>query len=173
MSPTSSPHSRIVPIVWLLLAVASLWGAHWWWRIGRPEALPDAPSARIACVSYAPFREPGETPYDLKAFISPERIDADLRALSQRFDCVRTYSQGQGLSAVPEIAGRYGMKVIMGIWLGRDPAANARQVELGIAEAKARSRVRISCSSSMAGAITPSFTASWISPRQKALRRAL
>jgi hypothetical protein len=46
----------------------------------------------------------GETPLDPNAFISPQRIDADLRALSQRFDCVRTYSQGQGLSAVPEIA---------------------------------------------------------------------
>jgi len=121
--------------VWLILVLAAAAGALWWWLVGRPVALPDASSSRIACVSYAPFREPGETPYDLKAFISPERIDADLRALSQRFDCVRTYSQGQGLSAVPEIAGRYGMKVLMGIWLGRDPVANAKQIELGIAEA--------------------------------------
>lgn len=137
MSSTPSLSSRARFLVWLVLAACGVAGALWWWLLGRPVPLPDAPSARIACVSYAPFREPGETPYDLKAFISPERIDADLRALSQRFDCVRTYSQGQGLSAVPEIAGRYGMKVIMGIWLGRDPAANARQVELGIASAKA------------------------------------
>ena len=134
-TPSLSPRARF--LVWLVLAFCAAAGALWWWLLGRPVSLPDAPSARIACVSYAPFREPGETPYDLKAFISPERIDADLRALSQRFDCVRTYSQGQGLSAVPEIAGRYGMKVIMGIWLGRDPVANARQVELGIASAKA------------------------------------
>ena len=137
MSSTPSLSSRARFLLWLVLAVCAFAGALWWWLLGRPVALPDAPSARIACVSYAPFRQPGETPYDLKAFISPERIDADLRALSQRFDCVRTYSQGQGLSAVPEIAGRYGMKVIMGIWLGRDPVANARQIELGIAEAKA------------------------------------
>ena len=99
-------------------------------------ALPDAPSARIACVSYAPFRNAGETPLDAQAFISPERIDEDLRALSQRFDCVRTYSQGQGLSAVPQIAERYGMKVLMGIWLGSDKKANAQQIELGIATAR-------------------------------------
>ena len=119
----------------MVLLLAALAGAYWWWAIGRPVALPDAPSARIACVSYAPFRQAGETPLDANAYISPERIDADLRALSQRFDCVRTYSQGQGLSAVPQIAGRYGMQVLLGIWLGRDAKANAQQVELGIATA--------------------------------------
>lgn len=141
MSSSPSSSSRVRFCVWLVLVSATVAGALWWWLIGRPVQMPEAPSARIACVSYAPFREPGETPYDLKAFVSPERIDADLRALSERFDCVRTYSQGQGLSAVPEIAGRYGMKVIMGIWLGRDPVANARQVELGIASARAHPEV--------------------------------
>jgi glucan 1,3-beta-glucosidase len=119
----------------LALIALALAGMYWWWMIGRPVSLPDAPSARIACVSYAPFRRAGETPLDAKAYISPERIDEDLRALSKRFDCVRTYSQGQGLSAVPQIAGRYGMKVLMGIWLGSDPVANAQQVKLGIATA--------------------------------------
>ncbi|WP_267226369.1 glycoside hydrolase family 17 [Dyella silvae] len=137
MSPTSSPSSRVVPLVWLILVAAAVWGALWWWQIGRPVPLPDAPTARIACVSYAPFRKPGETPLDPKAFVSPERIDADLRALSERFDCVRTYSQGAGLNAVPEIAQRYGMKVLMGIWLGRDQALNEREVQMGIATAKA------------------------------------
>ena len=119
----------------MLIALA-LAGVYGWWAIGRPVDLPEAPSARIACVSYAPFRNEGETPLDAKAFISPERIDEDLRALSQRFDCVRTYSQGQGLSAVPQIAERYGMKVLLGIWLGGDVKANEQQVQLGIATAK-------------------------------------
>jgi len=135
MSPAASPVFRRVWPAWLALLLAALAGATWWWAIGRPVALPDAPSARIACVSYAPFRLAGETPLDVNAYISPERIDADLRALSQRFDCVRTYSQGQGLSAVPRIAERYGMKVLLGIWLGGDAKANAQQVELGIATA--------------------------------------
>ncbi len=69
-----------------LLALLVVLGALWWWQLGRPVALPDAPSGRIACVSYAPFRLPGETPYDPHAFVSPARIDADLRVLSQRFD---------------------------------------------------------------------------------------
>jgi exo-beta-1,3-glucanase (GH17 family) len=135
MSPAPSSDFRRAGLAWLMLAALALVGAYWWWAIGRPVALPDAPSARIACVSYAPFRNADETPLDVHAFISPERIDADLRALSQRFDCVRTYSQGQGLSAVPQIAERYGMKVLLGIWLGGDKQANAQQVQLGIATA--------------------------------------
>ncbi|HZX72762.1 MAG TPA: glycoside hydrolase family 17 [Rhodanobacter sp.] len=123
-------------LVWLALASASLAAVVWWWAIGRPVNLPDAPSARIACVSYAPFRLPGETPLDGRAFVSAARIDADLRVLSQRFDCVRTYSQGQGLSAVPQIARRHGMKVLLGIWLGNDHKANAEQIRLGIATAR-------------------------------------
>jgi glucan 1,3-beta-glucosidase len=118
----------------MLAAFAGVVG--WWW-MGRPVALPDAPSSRIACVSYAPYRRSGETPYDPTTFISPKRIDADLAALSKRFDCVRTYSQGQGLAAVPAVARRHGMQVLMGIWLGRDPQANAREVAKGIATANA------------------------------------
>jgi len=136
MPSPSSPRHRPQVFVWSGLLLAALAVTLGWWTKGRPVALPDAPSARIACVSYAPFREAGETPLDPHAFISPQRIDADLRVLSQRFDCVRTYSQGQGLSAVPRIAARHGMKVLMGIWLSADPRANAEQVRLGIAAAR-------------------------------------
>ncbi|TCV96130.1 exo-beta-1,3-glucanase (GH17 family) [Luteibacter rhizovicinus] len=136
MSP-HTPSARFArPLAWIVLILCALAGAVYWWTLGRPVNLPDAPSARIACVSYAPFRLKGETPFDINAVISPERIDADLRALSTRFDCVRTYSMGQGLGAVPDIAGRYGMKVIMGIWLSRDTVANEREMALGIAAAK-------------------------------------
>lgn len=141
MPPLSVSSTRPHWPAWLLLVLAAFAGAFWWWSEGRPVALPDAPSARIACVSYAPFRQPGETPYDPHAFIGPARIDADLRVLSQRFDCVRTYSQGMGLDAVPAIAERYHMKVLMGIWLGRDLAANEREVQRGIATARAYPQV--------------------------------
>ncbi|UPG86194.1 glycosyl hydrolase family 17 protein [Luteibacter aegosomatis] len=135
--PPHTSYARFArPLAWILLAAAAVFGAGYWWLLGRPVNLPDSPTAKIACVSYAPFRLKGETPFDLNAFIPPERIDADLKALSARFDCVRTYSMSQGLGAVPDIAGRYGMKVLMGIWLGRDPAANEREIKLGIEAAR-------------------------------------
>ncbi|MFC3652498.1 glycoside hydrolase family 17 [Dyella humi] len=124
-------------LAWLALILATLAGLAWWWQIGRPVDLPDAPSARIACVSYAPFRKPGETPFNTHFVMTPERIDEDLHALSQRFDCVRTYSQGHGLAAVPAIAARYHMQVLMGIWLGSEVKENEKEIELGIATAKA------------------------------------
>lgn len=141
MSGLPTPSLRPLWPAWLCLLALATAGALWWWMAGRPVALPDAPSSRIACVSYSPYRKLGETPYDASTFIPPARIDADLRALSQRFDCVRTYSQGQGLAAVPSIAARYGMKVLMGIWIGRDPIANASEIRLGIATANAYPQV--------------------------------
>jgi len=141
MSSAPAPVAYRIGLAWLALLTLALSGVYWWWAIGRPVTLPDAPSARIACVSYAPFRKDGESPLDPNAFISPQRIDEDLHALSQRFDCVRTYSQGQGLSAVPRIAQRYGMKVLLGIWLGYDRKANEQQVKLGIATARAYPQV--------------------------------
>jgi len=136
MPPNTSIARFARPLAWIVLVAAAVFGAGYWWLLGRPVNLPDSPTAKIACVSYAPFRFQGETPFDPTAFIPPERIDADLKALSARFDCVRTYSMGQGLGAVPDIAGRYGMKVLMGIWLGRDPVANDREIALGLAAAK-------------------------------------
>ena len=135
-----SPPSKNVAhygLAWLTLVLATLAGLAWWWQIGRPVDLPDAPSARIACVSYAPFRKVGETPFDRNFIITPQRIDEDLRALSQRFDCVRTYSQSNGLAAVPAIAARYHMQVLMGIWLGGSLKQNEREIEQGIATANA------------------------------------
>lgn len=127
--------------VWLVLWLAAAAGLAWWWVAGRPVDLPDAPSSRIACVSYSPYRREGQTPYDPATFIPPAQIDADLRALSRRFDCVRTYSEGQGLDAVPAIAGRYGMKVLLGVWIGRDHAANEREIALAAAAARAHPEV--------------------------------
>ncbi|SEM43751.1 Exo-beta-1,3-glucanase, GH17 family [Luteibacter sp. UNCMF331Sha3.1] len=142
MSPQTSYARFARPLAWISLVLAAVFGAGYWAMLGRPVDLPDSPTAKIACVSYAPYRLKGETPFDPHAVISPERIDADLKALSTRFDCVRTYSMGQGLGAVPDIAGRYGMKVLMGIWLGRDTVANEREIALGL-DAARRDRASI------------------------------
>ena len=114
--------------VLLLLAVAALAAAAYWVDLGRAVEMVAAPSGRIACVSYAPYRKAGESPFTPGYEVDAARIDEDLKALSRRFDCVRTYSVGQGLDQVPAVARRYGMKVLLGAWLGRNATENAEEL---------------------------------------------
>ena len=47
-------------------------------RLTMPVSLVEGPSARVACLSYAPFRRPGETPFDPDARVPIERLLASL-----------------------------------------------------------------------------------------------
>lgn len=82
-------------------------------------------------MSYAPFRT-GQTPWNSTAIISPEQIAEDLADLAKISRCVRTYSIENGLDKVPELASRAGLKVILGIWLGRDRVKNALLIDTAI-----------------------------------------
>ncbi|NMG75103.1 beta-1,6-glucan synthase [Aromatoleum diolicum] len=91
-----------------------------------------ADGERLKCVSYAPYRLPGQTPFDEKLMISREQIAADLAALSHITDCVRIYSVDQGLELVPELARAAGLKVLLGAWINADPKRNLQQLERAI-----------------------------------------
>ena len=82
----------------------------------------------LPCVSYAPFRRAGETPFDAGLHIAPQAIEADLRLLRAVTGCVRTYGLDHGLDAVPAVARRLGLRVVLGAWIGRDAAANEAQL---------------------------------------------
>lgn len=107
------------------------------WRRAQPVILVDALSDRLHCISYAPYRQPGQTPFDPIYSVPPEQIEADLALLGQRFSCVRIYSVSRGLGEVPRIAGRHGLKVLLGIWIGRNPKDNDRELQRGLALANA------------------------------------
>lgn len=116
------------------LALVALWA----W-VGREQAMPPSPLAageRVACVSYAPFEE-GQSPFTPGIVIPPAQIERQLAALAAVTDCVRTYSTGEGLDQVPALAEKQGLKVLLGIWLGRDRAANEKEIATAIALAKA------------------------------------
>jgi len=95
----------------------------------RPVPLPEVANARLPCVSYAPFRRAGTTPYDPGLHLPPAAIEADLRLLATVTSCIRTYGLDHGVDAVPEIARRLGLRVILGAWIGHDPEANRRQLQ--------------------------------------------
>ncbi len=132
MPPPSAPRPRELALL-ALFAVALL--AWWGWRgVERPAPQPRV--ERVDCVSYAPFRHPGETPFDPSSRVSRERIRADLLRLSAITDCVRTYSIDQGLDEVPSVARELGMGVLLGVWLGRDREKNALELERALALAR-------------------------------------
>lgn len=115
---SSLPLSRALLLI-VAFAITSLAAYGGWGLHGRPQAMPDVPDGKLRCVSYAPYRD-GQSPFMEGLVIPPSQIEEDLAMLSKRFDCVRTYSVHQGLAEVPRIAAKYGMKVLVGVWIARD-----------------------------------------------------
>jgi exo-beta-1,3-glucanase (GH17 family) len=116
-----------------LAATAAIIVGFWAW-LGAPVSMPNAPLApgeKLWCMSYAPFRG-SQTPYDPDIKIPAAQIDEDLRQLAGITDCVRTYSDDQGLEQIPAIAAKYGLKVLQGIWLSGKPAKDAAQIKAGV-----------------------------------------
>ena len=92
---------------------------------------PIDPAAKLECVSYAPFRGT-QTPLDPSTQISGEQIAQDLAQLAKISKCVRTYSIENGLDQVPALAGKVGLKVIQGIWLGSNRLKNLAQIATAV-----------------------------------------
>src|ERR1700733_3224416 len=130
------PISLRTPLALLLISLGAI-AAVWWW-LATPIVLvraPIDPSAKLQCVSYAPFRG-AQTPLDPDAHISSEQIEQDLTQLAKITECVRTYSIENGLDQVPGLAQKVGLKVIQGIWLGSDRFKNLAQISTVIGLAK-------------------------------------
>ena len=111
--------------------------AVWWW-LATPVALTRAPidgAAKLECVSYAPFRG-DQTPHDPTLIVRPEQIAEDLAELAKVSKCIRTYSIDNGLDKVPELASKVGLKVLLGVWIGRDRAKNAQLADIAVSLVK-------------------------------------
>jgi exo-beta-1,3-glucanase (GH17 family) len=124
------------PLALLVLSLGIV-AAVWWW-LATPVALTRAPiddAAKLECVSYAPFRNE-QTPHDPTLIVSPEQIAEDLGELAKVSKCIRTYSIDNGLDKVPELASRVGLKVLLGVWLGRDRAKNALLINTAVSLVK-------------------------------------
>nr|WP_298139915.1 beta (1-6) glucans synthase [uncultured Pseudomonas sp.] len=106
-----------------LLGLAALW-----YGLGRPVQLADAarPQQKLQCASYTPF-DKHQSPFDQPLRISEARMDADLTLLGKTFTCLRTYSVS-GLEALPALARKHGLKLMLGAWVSRDAQATAVEV---------------------------------------------
>jgi glucan 1,3-beta-glucosidase len=114
-------------------AIVAVWG--WLGAAVDMPPSPLAPGEKLQCISYAPFRG-AQNPFGPDVPIDARQIEQDLAQLKQVTDCVRTYSTDHGLDQIPEIARRYGMKVMQGLWLSSLPDLTRKQIDTGIALAK-------------------------------------
>jgi exo-beta-1,3-glucanase (GH17 family) len=122
--------------VFFALAAAGIVAA-WGWLGAAVEmpASPLGPGDKLQCVSYAPFRG-DQDPFGPDVPIDPRQIEEDLVRLKPSTDCIRTYSVDHGLDQIPEIAGRHGMKVMLGLWLSSLPDLSRHQIETAVALAR-------------------------------------
>ncbi len=111
--------------------------AAWWWLATpvTPARAPIDTVAKLQCVSYAPFRG-DQTPHNPSLMVNPQQIAEDLSELAKVTNCIRTYSIDNGLDKVPELASRAGLKVLLGVWIGRDRAKNALLIDTAISLTK-------------------------------------
>lgn len=131
---TSRAHLPAYGLVLLLtlLALGALWHG-----LGRERQLadPQQAGARLQCASYSPF-DHDQSPFDKPLGIRRERLEADVALLAEHFDCLRTYSV-TGLEALPEIARRHGLTLMIGAWVSRDRKATREEIELLVQTANA------------------------------------
>lgn len=132
----TDPISLRTPLALLVISLSAI-AAVWWW-LATPITLaraPIDPAAKLECVSYAPFRG-AQNPLEPGLVIAPEQMAQDFAQLAKVTGCIRTYSVGNGLDRVPELAEKAGLKVMLGVWIGTNRTDNKTQMETGIALAR-------------------------------------
>jgi exo-beta-1,3-glucanase (GH17 family) len=143
-----------MPLLVLGVSLASV--LTWWWLQGQPQTIYENGSksthvdskGRVAkkapqlqCVSYAPFRRKGASPFLADFKVSKSDIQEDLRLVKKVSSCIRTYGVSGGLDQVPQVARELGMKVRLGAWISKDRLDNQRELDQAIALTKSHSDV--------------------------------
>lgn len=116
----------------VLLLCFGLWATWSWWDAGTPVRVPGAASATLPCISYAPSQQEGPA----RTGLTVAQLRKDLALLSQRTDCIRTYTVSEGFDQAPAVAREFGLQVLLGLWIGRDDAHNEREIARGIQVAR-------------------------------------
>ena len=96
-----------------------------WWAQGRPQHIPDARTPRIKSASFSPYRT-GQSPFG--ASFTREQLEEDMALAAKHFERIRTYSNTNQFAPVPELAQKYGLKVILGAWVGANLESNEKEI---------------------------------------------
>jgi glucan 1,3-beta-glucosidase len=141
-TPKPTPtKTRTAARVWTVMAALWMAALVLWVADLTPRALGWAPAAATAsravaqaprtfpCLSYAPFRRPGHSPFDPHLQLTREQIHEDLLILKPLTDCIRLYGVSHGQDQVPEVASGLGMQVVLGAWISRDLPASRQELQ--------------------------------------------
>lgn len=135
--PTPDPINRLTRKLAFLPACLACGLAAFalWQTLGTPVALPEVPGGRLHCLSYTPF-EPGARGTTTPGWVSDERIEADLQQLAALTSCLRLYTPLGNSPRVVAAAGRHGIGIWLGAWIGSDEAQNEREIAGALALAR-------------------------------------
>ena len=79
---------------------------------------------------YGPFRR-DESPA-LNKYPAADNMREDLAILATFTKTIRTYSVTNGLEAIPQLAERFGISVVIGAWLSGNPVLDQREINSAI-----------------------------------------
>ena len=112
-----------------------------WVAFQETKAPPDF-RGYINSLSYSPYRS-GQDPKKARNLPTAEQMDRDLALLSNFTKGVRTYTAQGVESAVPGLAGKYGLNVSVGAWVGKgEEGQNLREIRDALQLARANLNVR-------------------------------
>src|SRR6201996_1353678 len=114
----------VAVLLFVTAAHAGLWGL-----FQEKQPAPDFRGI-LPSVSYAPFE--GTAHPDIDNIPQVEKIRADLKKLSTITRAIRLYSSTGGVELVPPIAAEFGMKVMVGAWIGKDSSRNSTEIDAAI-----------------------------------------
>ena len=125
----------ITKLLFSLLLILSFHVAVDWYFNQPQDAGIDVPSGKLRSLSFAPFRE-GYSPLEKKYPIA-EHVEEDIRLLADKTETIRTYSSLGGMQPTPELARRYGLKMLQGAWISDTARNNRLEVDALIQSANA------------------------------------
>lgn len=153
--------------------VAGIAAAAAWWIADRPVPVTAEWSKPLSSMSFAPYRR-GESPIT-GVYPTQAEVEEDMKILVGRTRGIRTYTVHEGLESMPALAEKYGLKLTLGCWLGRDLAKNENEITALIEQANAHpesvQRVMVGNEVLLRGDLTPEQLIGYIRRVKAAIRQ--
>jgi len=103
------------------------------WLFMHERVSPPNTNGVLASVSFSPINPKHDGELDKT---TEKQIRSDLAAVAPYTRAVRTYSVGNGLDLVPQLASEYGLRVTLGVWINKYEQQNEKEMESAVELAK-------------------------------------